>query len=102
MLLRQLLQVAQEARRDDYRMGERYDMDHIYYIDGHNWHGSAHYYEYPCVFTWVLAHEYLGLKFALGVDLLVAPCIQGLGQRGISRGCLHLYRGVIHPDQSVG
>ena len=79
MLLRQLLQVAQEARRDDYRMGERYDMDHVYYIDGHNWHGSAHYYEYPCVFTWVLAHEYLGLKFALGVDLLVAPCLQGWG-----------------------
>ncbi|MNR44517.1 hypothetical protein D3C85_1632710 [compost metagenome] len=24
-----------------------------------NWHGAGHYYEYPCVFSWVFLHEYV-------------------------------------------
>ena len=46
----------------DWIMGERYDMDHVYYVDGSSWHGAAHYYEYPCVYSWVLLHEYLGVR----------------------------------------
>ncbi len=75
MLHRQLVQVAKQAESEAYHMDERYDMDHIYYIDGKDSHGAAHYYEYPCVFTWVLLHEYLGLGFAMDVDLVIAPCL---------------------------
>lgn len=73
MLRDQLERVARQGAEDDHVMGERYDMDHVYYVDGSPWHGAAHYYEYPCVFTWVLLHEYLGLRFALDADLVVAP-----------------------------
>ncbi|WP_116953522.1 glucosidase family protein [Jiangella endophytica] len=78
-LLDQLERVARQAAEDDHIMGERYDMDHVYYVDGSPWHGAAHYYEYPCVFTWVLLHEYLGLRFALDADLVVAPRLTGHG-----------------------
>ena len=54
-------------------MGERYDMNHVYYVDDKYWHGAEHYYEYPCVFSWVLFHEYLGVRPALDADLLIAP-----------------------------
>ncbi|TXK18560.1 hypothetical protein [Homoserinibacter sp. GY 40078] len=73
MLDDQLQRVAAEGATDDYVMGERYDMHHVYYTDGPNWHGAAHYYEYPCVFTWVLMAEYLGVRASLDADLLVAP-----------------------------
>jgi hypothetical protein len=73
MLRDQLVRVAEQGALDGYVMGERYDMDHVYYVDGSPWHGAAHYYEYPCVFTWVLFHEYLGVRGALDVDLLLAP-----------------------------
>lgn len=76
----QLLKVAEEAARDGYRMGERYDMDYVYYVDGKNWHGAADYYEYPCVFTWVLIHDYLGVGFGLDSDLVVSPRIWGGGK----------------------
>jgi len=80
-LLRQLTQVAIEAASDlNYRMGERYDMDHVYYIDGQTWHGSPDYYEYPCVFTWVLLHDYLGVGFDLQADLALTPRITGGGR----------------------
>lgn len=79
-LRRQLLQVAREAARDHYHMGKRYDMDHVYYIDGKNWHGAPDYYEYPCVFTWVLLHEYLGIGFDLQADLALTPRIVGGGR----------------------
>ncbi|MBM1232017.1 hypothetical protein JQU24_23040, partial [Ponticoccus sp. SC6-38] len=69
----QLLTVAAEARKDGYLMGERYDMDHVYYIDGKTWHGAGHYYEYPCVFSWVLLHEYLGICPSLDADLCLRP-----------------------------
>ena len=54
---------------DRYRMGERYDMDTIYYVDGKTWHGASDYYEYPCVFHWVLLHDYIGVGFDLEADL---------------------------------
>jgi hypothetical protein len=76
----QLLQVARESARDGYHMGERYDMDHVYYIDGQTWHGAADYYEYPCVFTWVLLHDYLGIGFDLHADLTLTPRIVGGGR----------------------
>lgn len=69
----QLLTVAAEARKDGYLMGERYDMDHVYYIDGKTWHGAGHYYEYPCVFSWVLLHDYLGICPSLDADLCLRP-----------------------------
>ena len=73
VLADQLLRVARQGAADDYVMGERYDLDHVYYVDGSSWHGAAHYYEYPCVFTWVLFTEYLGLRGVLDADLLIAP-----------------------------
>jgi hypothetical protein len=78
-LLRQLTQVASAAIPDHYRMGEHYDMDYIYYIDGKNWHGASDYYEYPCVFSWVLLHDYIGVGFDLEADLALTPRIVGGG-----------------------
>jgi hypothetical protein len=79
MLRTQLERVAEEAATDGYVMGERYDMGHVYYVDGTHWHGAAHYYEYPCVYSWVLLHEYLGVRAALDVDLEVAPLLADHG-----------------------
>lgn len=79
ILLGQLRQVAEQARLDDYRMGERYDMNHVYYIDNKNWHGAPYYYEYPNVFAWVLIHDYLGLRPALDVDLELRPMLTEYG-----------------------
>lgn len=76
---RQLFQVADQAKADGYRMGERYDMNHVYYQDDRNWHGAAWYYEYPCVFLWVLLHEWLGLRPALDVDLALRPLLDRRG-----------------------
>lgn len=78
-LLKQLTQVATEAVHDHYRMGERYDMDHVFYVDGNTWHGSSDYYEYPCVFSWVLLHDYIGVGFDLEADLALTPRISGGG-----------------------
>lgn len=79
ILGQQLRQVAVQAETDGYRMGERYDMNHVYYLDDKNWHGAAYYYEYPCVFLWVLAHEYLGLRAALDADVEIAPALDVFG-----------------------
>ncbi|MFG1922758.1 hypothetical protein [Cryptosporangium sp. NPDC048952] len=73
MLFDQLTTVARQGAAEDYVMGERYDMNHVYYTDGTPWHGAAHYYEYPCVFTWVLFCEFLGVRPSLDADLAVAP-----------------------------
>ncbi len=73
VLAAQLHRVAEQAALDGYRMGERYDMNHVYYADEKNWHGAPYYYEYPCVFTWVLVHDYLGIACGLDVDLVIAP-----------------------------
>jgi hypothetical protein len=78
-LLHQLTQVAAEASRDRYRMGERYDMDYVYYVDGKTWHGASDYYEYPCVFHWILMHDYIGVGFDLDADLALTPRISGGG-----------------------
>ncbi len=80
MLRQQLDRVAAQGAVDDYIMGERYDMDHVYYVDGSPWHGAAHYYEYPCVYAWVLFTEYLGLRPALDADLAVAPRLEAHGE----------------------
>merc|ERR1712129_26312 len=57
----QLLRVAQEMRKTNYTMAERYDMDHIYYQDGTDYHGALGYYEYPAAFSWILHHDLLGI-----------------------------------------
>ncbi len=75
----QLDRVAQQGAEDGYIMGERYDVDHIYYVDGSPWHGAAHYYEYPCVFSWVMINEFLGVRSSIDADLLIAPRIVGTG-----------------------
>ncbi|MGR3867047.1 hypothetical protein ACUXZZ_00465 [Streptomyces graminifolii] len=79
MLRQQLETVAAQGAEDDYVMGERYDMNHVYYVDGSKWHGAAHYYEYPCVYAWVLFTEYLGVRPSLTADLLIAPRVVGCG-----------------------
>ncbi|OJX97412.1 MAG: hypothetical protein BGO96_05720 [Micrococcales bacterium 73-15] len=79
MLRDQLDRVAAQGAADGYVMGERYDMDHVYYVDGSPWHGAAHYYEYPCVYSWVLVHDYLGIRPALDVDLVIAPRLTEVG-----------------------
>lgn len=65
--------VAVAGEKEGYIMGERYDMDYIYYINGSPWHGAAHYYEYPCVFAWVLLHDYIGVQPSLNTDVLISP-----------------------------
>jgi hypothetical protein len=79
ILLQQLLQVSAQAKKDNYLMGERYDMDYIYYIDGKEWHGSSQYYEYPNVFLFVLISQYLGVNFGFDCDISVKPLIVGDG-----------------------
>lgn len=69
VLLHQLKTVADEAARTDYFMGERFDMDHVYYVDGKDWHGAEMYYEYPCVYTAVLVTDLLGITTAPGPDV---------------------------------
>ena len=80
MLEQQLLTVCRQARLDDYLMGERYDMNYIFYQDDKNWHGAAHYYEYPCVFIWNLLRGYLGVQPDLDVDLRIAPMLNQPGR----------------------
>lgn len=75
LLLKQLQKVAEQAGIDSFEMGERYDMNHVYYIDDKNWHGAAHYYEYPCVYIWVLIVEMLGFRFDLENDIYLRPCL---------------------------
>lgn len=80
VLYNQLLQVAAQAELDEFHMGERYDMNHVYYQDDKNWHGAAYYYEYPCVYTWVLMQEFLGLRPGLDVDLDIRPTLNQYGK----------------------
>ncbi len=79
ILLEQLMKVARQAETDGYRMGERYDMNHVYYQDHKNWHGAPYYYEYPCVFIWVLIHDYLGVSCGIDTDLVISPRLTGYG-----------------------
>lgn len=80
VLLQQLLLVAEQAETDGYHMGERYDMNHVYYKDHKNWHGAPYYYEYPNVFIWVLLHEYLGLSSGLDTDVELTPALDNEGR----------------------
>jgi len=79
LLLKQLAAVAAEGKKSGYLMGERYDMDHVYYIDGKNAHGAEKYYEYPNVFSAVLIAKYLGVTAPADADVSVTPRIQGYG-----------------------
>jgi len=69
---RQLLLVAHRAEEEGGYLSERYDMDHVYYIDGNPAHGATRYYEYPCTYTWLLFHAYLGIEPVLDGDLRLA------------------------------
>ncbi|MCL2023720.1 MAG: hypothetical protein FWG82_05050 [Oscillospiraceae bacterium] len=79
-LARQLKQVSAQAKLDGYLMGERYDMNYVYYNTGadgaRNWHGASLYYEYPNVFLYVLVCCYLGLRRGFDCDLVVAPLVE--------------------------
>ncbi|HEX4321944.1 MAG TPA: hypothetical protein VHZ52_13620 [Acidobacteriaceae bacterium] len=79
MLFDQLKAVAAEGAKHGYFMGERYDMDYVYYVDGKNSHGAEKYYEYPNVFAAVLISKYLGLTIPADADVAVAPRMQGKG-----------------------
>ncbi len=95
VLLNQLIAVANEAARSDYFMGERFDMDHVYYVDGKDWHGAEMYYEYPCVYTAVLITDLLGVTPAVDADLAIHPHLHGYGSidLGIPRYALrYTYR----------
>lgn len=83
VLFRQLMQVSAEAAKSGYYMSERYDMDHVYYINGKDSHGAQMYYEYPNVFAAVLLHQYLGLGFPTHAGLSVAPHLNGYGSIAI-------------------
>jgi hypothetical protein len=79
VLLDQLKAVAAEGAKDNYFMGERYDMDYVYYIDGKNAHGAEKYYEYPSVYAAVLISKLLGLTIPADADVSVAPHLGGYG-----------------------
>jgi hypothetical protein len=79
VMLDQLKAVAAEGAKDNYYMGERYDMDYVYYIDGKNAHGAEEYYEYPNVYAAVLISKLLGLTIPADADVSVAPHLGGYG-----------------------
>ncbi len=79
VLKNQLLAVKNEAKNDDFYMGERYDMNYVYYQDKKNWHGSPLYYEYPNTFANVLINDYLGVCAHEKADVLVAPSLVDYG-----------------------
>ena len=79
VVLKQLKAVATEGAKDNYFLGERYDMDYVFYVDGKNAHGAEKYYEYPNVYTAVLISKYLGLTIPVDADVSVAPHIKGYG-----------------------
>jgi hypothetical protein len=79
VLLDQLKKVAAEGARNSYFMSERYDMDHVYYIDGKDAHGAEKYYEYPNVFAAVLIEKLLGLTVPADADVSVAPHLTSYG-----------------------
>ncbi|MEO3403235.1 hypothetical protein AAFN85_04995 [Mucilaginibacter sp. CAU 1740] len=79
MLDKQLKTVAAESVKDSYYMGERYDMNHVYYVDNKDWHGADMYYEYPCVYTSILIDNYLGIQHTLNADLSIKPHLNGYG-----------------------
>jgi hypothetical protein len=79
VLLDQLKTVAAEGAKNSYFMSERYDMDHVFYIDGKDAHGAEKYYEYPNVFAAVLIEKLLGLSVPAEADVTVAPRLKSYG-----------------------
>ena len=79
ILLNQLGAVATEGSKNNYFLGERYDMDYVYYIDGKNAHGAEKYYEYPNVYAAVLISKFLGLSIPADADVSVAPHLTSFG-----------------------
>ncbi len=79
ILFDQLKMVTAEGAKNNYFMSERYDMDHVYYIDGKNAHGAEKYYEYPNVFAAVLIEKFLGLTVPADADVSVAPHLKSYG-----------------------
>lgn len=79
VLLFQLKAVTAEGAKDKYFMGERYDMDYVYYVDGKNAHGAEKYYEYPNVYAAILIAKYLGLTIPADADVSVMPHVSGYG-----------------------
>jgi hypothetical protein len=79
ILLDQLKTVATEGAKNGYFMSERYDMDHVYYIDGKDAHGAEKYYEYPNVFAAVLIEKLLGLSLPADADVSVGPRLKSYG-----------------------
>jgi hypothetical protein len=75
----QLMKVAAEGAKGGYFMGERYDMDYVYYVDGKDAHGAQKYYEYPNVFAAVLIDKFLGLSNPADADVSIAPRLPGYG-----------------------
>lgn len=79
-LLRQLLQVCEQAEKDNYLMGERYDMNYVYYNTGkdaeRNWHGASLYYEYPNVWMYVFICKYLGIRRGFDCDFVLEPLFE--------------------------
>lgn len=79
LILHQLLSVSEQAEADEYKMGERYDMNYVYYNTGKdgekNWHGAEYYYEYPNVFADVLIHDYCGINGHEKADLSLIPSL---------------------------
>lgn len=79
-LLRQLLQVCNQAEIDSYYMGERYDMNYVYYNTGkdakRNWHGASLYYEYPNVWMYAFICKYLGISRGFDCDFVLKPLFE--------------------------
>lgn len=65
----QLLCVARRADVEGGYLSERYDMDHVHFVDGQDAHGATRYYEYPAVFVWTLLRAYLGIEPSLDADV---------------------------------
>lgn len=74
----QLDAVMKMAQSESFQMGERYDMNYVFYNEGEDakklWHGSPMYYEYPNVFCDVLVHDYLGIRESEDCDVEISPC----------------------------
>ena len=79
LLFDQLKTVAAEGAKGDYFMGERFDMDYVYYVDGKDAHGAEQCYEYPNVYAAVLISKYLGLTIPADADVSVAPHLTSYG-----------------------
>lgn len=79
-ILNAICLVANEVKSTPY-MGERYDMNYMYYNEGaaasKKWHGAAKYYEYPNTYEYVLICLYCGIKRGFDCDIILNPLIEG-------------------------